>query len=93
MLYNCCFSTLYFCSDSASHQSQDICPPISQIVLKNFIKISLIFKECHEDIFIKLAIVLEDFKVKLKPCFCIVILNIDLFASKLKVVASIYRQI
>jgi hypothetical protein len=33
--------------------------PISQIVLKNFIIISLIIKECHEDILIKLAIVLK----------------------------------
>jgi hypothetical protein len=39
--------------------SQDICPPISQIVLKNFIKISLIIKECAEGILIKLAIVLK----------------------------------
>ena len=31
-------------SDSSRHQFQDICPPISQIVLKNFIKISLIVK-------------------------------------------------
>jgi hypothetical protein len=37
---------------SARHLSQDICPPISQIVLKNFIKISLIIKECPEEIFI-----------------------------------------
>jgi hypothetical protein len=29
----------------------------SQIVLKNFLKISLIIKECHEEILIKLAIV------------------------------------
>ena len=33
-------------SDSARHWSQDICPPISQIVLKNFIKISLIIRDC-----------------------------------------------
>jgi len=46
-------------SDSARHRSQDICPPISQIVLKNFIKISSIIKECAEEIFIKLAIVLK----------------------------------
>ena len=31
-------------SDSARHQSEDISPPIFQIVLKNFIKISLIVK-------------------------------------------------
>jgi hypothetical protein len=49
----------YKCSDSARHWSQDICPPISQIVLKNFIKISLIIKECPEEILIKLAIVLK----------------------------------
>jgi hypothetical protein len=48
-----------FCSDSARHWSQDISPPISQIVLKNFIKISLIIKECPEEILIKLAIVLK----------------------------------
>jgi hypothetical protein len=28
----------------------NIYPPISQIVLKTFIKISLIVKECHEEI-------------------------------------------
>jgi hypothetical protein len=40
--------------------SQNICPAaaISQIVLKNFIKINLIIKECPEEIWIKLAIVL-----------------------------------
>jgi hypothetical protein len=36
-------------SNSARHRSWDICPPISQIVLKNFMKIILISKECHED--------------------------------------------
>jgi hypothetical protein len=41
---------------ASSHRSQDICPLISQIVLKNFIKISLIVKECPEEILIKLAI-------------------------------------
>jgi hypothetical protein len=46
-------------SDSARHWSLHICPPISQIVLKNIIKISLIIKECPEEIFIKLAIVLK----------------------------------
>jgi capsule polysaccharide export protein KpsC/LpsZ len=35
------------------HRSHHICPPISQIVLRNFIKI-----ECPEEILIKLAIVL-----------------------------------
>jgi hypothetical protein len=48
-----------FCSDSARHWSQDISPPISQIVLKNLIKISLIIKECPEEIFIKLVVVLK----------------------------------
>jgi hypothetical protein len=47
------------CSDSARHGSQDIYPPISQIVLKNFIKISLIVKECPEEILIKLEIILK----------------------------------
>jgi hypothetical protein len=37
----------------------DICPPISQIVLKNFKKISWIIKECPEEILIKLAIILK----------------------------------
>jgi hypothetical protein len=32
-------------SDSVRHRSQDIGPPISQIVLKNFTKMSLIIKE------------------------------------------------
>jgi len=35
-------------SDSAWHRSEDICPAISQIVLKIFIKISLIIKECPD---------------------------------------------
>jgi hypothetical protein len=38
---------------SDSSMSQDICPPISQIVLKNFIKIRL------KEILIKLIIVLK----------------------------------
>ena len=46
-------------SDSCRHRSQDICPPISQIVLKNFVKISLIITECAEEILIKLEIVLK----------------------------------
>jgi hypothetical protein len=45
-------------SDSARCWFQEICPPISEIVLKNLIKISLIIKECPEEILIKLAIVL-----------------------------------
>jgi hypothetical protein len=49
----------HYHSDSARHRSQDICPPISQIVLKNIIKISLIIKECPEEILIKQAIVLK----------------------------------
>jgi hypothetical protein len=49
-------------SDSAKRRSQDICPPISQVVLKNFIKMSLIIKECLEEILIKLAIVLKILK-------------------------------
>jgi len=44
-------------SDSARQWSQDICQTISQIVLKNFIKIILIITECPEEILIKLAIV------------------------------------
>ena len=47
------------CRDSVRHQSEDIRPPISQIFLKNFIKISLIIKECPEEIWIKVAIVLK----------------------------------
>lgn len=46
-------------SDSAMHQFKDIFPPFSQIVLKNVIKISLIIKECLEEILIKLAIILQ----------------------------------
>jgi hypothetical protein len=46
-------------SDKARHRSQEICPPISQMVLKNFIKISLFIEECSEEILIKLAIVLK----------------------------------
>jgi hypothetical protein len=45
--------------DSARHLPPDICPLISRIVLKNFIKNSLIIKECPEEILIKLAIVLK----------------------------------
>jgi len=40
-------------SDSARHRSQDIYPPISQIVVK---KISLIIKECPEEILIELEL-------------------------------------
>ena len=55
-----CISWIYsIYSDSARHRYQDICPPISQIVLKNVIKISLIIKECLEEILIKLAIILK----------------------------------
>ena len=46
-------------SDLARHPSQDICPHIPQIVLKIFIIISLIIKECPDEILIKLAIVLK----------------------------------
>lgn len=46
-------------SDSAMHPFKDIFPPFSQIVLKNVIKISLIIKECLEEILIKLAIILQ----------------------------------
>ena len=48
---------MYKSNDSTRHQSKNICPPISQILLKNFIKISLIIKECPEEIMIKLEIV------------------------------------
>jgi hypothetical protein len=40
--------------NAARHRSQDFCPPISQIVQKNFIKIRLIIEECAEEILIKL---------------------------------------
>jgi hypothetical protein len=43
IFYNFLFT--FYLRDSGRYQSQDICPPISQIVLKNFIKISLIIKE------------------------------------------------
>jgi hypothetical protein len=46
-------------SDLARYRSQDFCPPISQIVLKNIIKISLMIKECPEEILKKMAIVLK----------------------------------
>ena len=35
-------------SDSARHRSQNIFQHISQIVLENFIKISLLIKKCPE---------------------------------------------
>jgi hypothetical protein len=44
----------YHYSESARHRSQDFCPPISQIVLKNFIKISFIIKEA--EILLKVAL-------------------------------------
>jgi hypothetical protein len=47
-----------FYSDSARHRSQDICPPISENILKNCIKICLI-KEYPEEILVKWAIVLK----------------------------------
>ena len=50
---------MYIINDSARHQYQDICPPIFQIFLKNFIKISSIIKECPEEILVKLEIVLK----------------------------------
>ena len=53
------YQSLTYVSDSARHLSQDIFPPISQIVLKNFMKINIIIKECPEEILIKLAIVLK----------------------------------
>jgi hypothetical protein len=46
-------------SDSSRHRSQVICLHISQTVLKIFINISLIIKECPEEILIKLAIVVK----------------------------------
>ena len=59
MLRNKLKNIMGITSDSARHRYQDICPPIFQIVLKNFIKISLIVKECPEEVLIKLAIVLK----------------------------------
>jgi hypothetical protein len=59
-------------SDSARHQSQDICPPFSQIVLKNFIKVSLIIKECLDEILIKLAIALKISKSSWNTVICYV---------------------
>jgi hypothetical protein len=50
-------------------QSQEICPPIFQIVPKNFIKISLIIKECPEEILIKLAFVLKISNLAIVFCF------------------------
>jgi hypothetical protein len=46
----------YTFSDSARQRSQDICPPISQIVLKNFIKISLFIKECKRCLLRQLSV-------------------------------------
>ena len=55
--------TTHTFSDSARHWSQDICLPISsncpEEVKKNKLKISLFIKECHEEILIKLAIVVK----------------------------------
>jgi hypothetical protein len=55
MAIMCSEWTIFFgknnmCSDSTRHQSQDLYPPISQIVLKNLIQNSLIIKECPEEI-------------------------------------------
>jgi hypothetical protein len=58
-----CLRTFVYISDSARHLPQDICSPFSQIVLKNFIKINLILKECPEEIFVKIGNCPEDFKV------------------------------
>jgi hypothetical protein len=57
IVYNLVCSFNETVSDSARHQSKDIFPPTSQIVLNNFIKMCLIIKECPEEIFIKLTIV------------------------------------
>jgi hypothetical protein len=50
-------------SDSARHWSHDICPPISQIVLMNFIKTSLIITECPDFFFYKIGNCPDDIKV------------------------------
>jgi hypothetical protein len=51
---------MYPFKDSARHLSLDVFPPISQIVLKNFIKICLIiYIECPEEIWLNLEIVLK----------------------------------
>jgi hypothetical protein len=56
--------SFYYKTDETFNRSQDICPPISQIVLKNFTKICLLIKECPEEILIKLAFVLKISKLK-----------------------------
>ena len=73
--------------DLARHPSQDICPHIPQIVLKTFIIISLIIKECPDEILIKLAIVLKisksswntKSKVKVKIKFAFDLANVEHF--------------
>ena len=53
---------IYTSSDSARDRSQlgtGLSPPISQIVPTKLIKVSLIIKECPEEILIKVAIVLK----------------------------------
>ena len=53
--------------------SKDICPPLSQIDLKNFMKstCSLIIKEWLEEILIKLAIVLKISKSSWNTLLCV----------------------
>jgi len=58
LLLNYCYQDVLN-SDSTRRGSQDICPPISQIKIKNFTKICLIIKKCPEDVLIKLPIVLK----------------------------------
>ena len=50
---------MHLSSDSARHWSQDILPTFFLNCPEELIKISLIIKECPEEILIKLAIVLK----------------------------------
>ena len=73
-------------SDSARHRSQDIFPPISQIVLKNSIKISLIIKGCPKEILIKLAI----FQKISKSIWNTVTTNVKLLYKLLVMIGTVY---
>jgi hypothetical protein len=73
-IYNTYSIVFNACSDSARYALvSGHCPFISQIVLKNFIKICLIIEERPEEILIKLAIVLKISKSSWNtvhvPCF------------------------
>ena len=85
-------SLMFYFSDSVRHWSQDICPPISHIVLKNFINICLIIIKCPEEILIKLAIVRKISKSSWNTIFRLAT-NSFLFNNPFKVIIAMKVEI